>query len=344
MLACGPVDLASGASFEVIVSGETDAADCGVVDNTAEVTTTNAGSTEDSASVEVLCPDLTVEKRAGASPVNAGDPVSFTIVVTNLGPGTAFDVTLTDNLPAGVDWAITEDTTAGTCSISGAVGSEVLECGPVDLGDDAFFSVTVSGTTDAADCAGLTNTATADASNDEPVTSAPATTIDVNCPDLEVVKEAGASPISAGDTASFTITVTNTGEGTAYGATLSDTLPAGVAWAETADSDGVCAVAGGVLSCGPVDLPAGESFSVTVAGVTDAADCGELENTATASGRPTRPRTTSRTTATRRRSPSSARMSRSSRAPSRRRSAPVRRRLSPSPSPTLATASPATSP
>ena len=55
-------------------------------------------------------------------------------------------------------------------------------------------------------------------------------TATVYCPDISVTKTADASPISAGDTAAYTILVKNEGLGIARSVTLTDTLPAGVVW------------------------------------------------------------------------------------------------------------------
>ena len=45
----------------------------------------------------VECPDLDIEKVAAlaVTTVNAGDQISFTITVTNNGPGDAYDVVVT---------------------------------------------------------------------------------------------------------------------------------------------------------------------------------------------------------------------------------------------------------
>ena len=71
----------------------------------------------------------------------------------------------------------------------------------------------------------LTNTGTADATNDDPVTATAGITI--QCPDLEITKVADSpSTVTAGGDVGFTITVSNDGPGTALGATLNDPLPA----------------------------------------------------------------------------------------------------------------------
>jgi uncharacterized repeat protein (TIGR01451 family)/fimbrial isopeptide formation D2 family protein len=100
----------------------------------------------------------------------------------------------------------------------------------------------------------------------------------VECPDVTVDKTADDSPILAGETGSYTITVKNIGAGLARDVTLSDTLPTGVAWAEDSDA---CAIDQGVLSCAFGDLQSGASATVHVSGVTDVEDCGLLPNIAT---------------------------------------------------------------
>ena len=266
--------LAAGASSSVHVVATSTAEDCGVVNNTASVTAGNDGSDEASASVTINCPDIHVDKSADNSPISAGDTASYTIKVTNDGPGTARNVTLTDTLPAGVTW--TED--SASCSITAGV----LSCDFGDLASKASATVTVSGTTTAAVCGSLPNTASATATNEsakDAEDNSDSATIVVNCPDIHVDKSADNSPISAGDTASYTIKVTNDGPGTARNVTLTDTLPAGVTWTEDSAS---CSITAGVLSCDFGDLAAKASATVTVSGTTTAAVCGSLPNTASA--------------------------------------------------------------
>ena len=101
VLTCTKASLAAAASFSAHISGPTDAADCKLISNTAGVTTSNDGTDQATASVTVLCPDVTVVKTPDGGDVNAGSTATFTIVVSNLGPGIARSVTLTDQLPAG---------------------------------------------------------------------------------------------------------------------------------------------------------------------------------------------------------------------------------------------------
>ncbi|HEV8546054.1 MAG TPA: hypothetical protein VGQ64_07150 [Candidatus Limnocylindrales bacterium] len=289
VLSCTKASLAADASFTVHVSGPTDAADCGTVSNTASVATSNDGTDSDGASVVVNCPDIEVTKTPDGGSVNAGDPITWTIKVENIGAGTATGVVLSDNLPAGIDWSEAE----ADCSIAGAVGSEVLTCNVGTLASGASKTYTVSGTTDAADCGVVNNTASATATNessDDLGNNADSGDVTVLCADINIVKNANpVGPVNAGDTIGFDVIVSNNGDGVATGVNVSDPLPAGVDWSAgvpTGDTTGVsCSITGPlgseVLTCDDDSMAAGDSFTVHVSGVTDPADCGTIDNTAT---------------------------------------------------------------
>jgi uncharacterized repeat protein (TIGR01451 family) len=169
--------LAPGASSSVHVIAITTSADCGTIVNTAIATSSNDGGDSSSATVDVNCAVIDVVKTADASPVSAGDEVGFTVTVSNLGSGELKDPTVTDNMPAGVDWAISP-ASAGW-SISGPVGAQVLVYSATALAPGASSSAHVVGTTDSADCGTIVNTAIATSSNDGGDSSL--ATVDVNC-------------------------------------------------------------------------------------------------------------------------------------------------------------------
>ena len=108
-LTCDFGDIAAGASKVVHVTGLTDAADCKTLPNTATVAATNepaskTGNDQSSASIVVRCPDISVVKT-GNGPISAGQTATFGIVLSNAGPGDAYGVTLSDQLPSGA-WTL----------------------------------------------------------------------------------------------------------------------------------------------------------------------------------------------------------------------------------------------
>ena len=274
-------------SGSVTVRSGTTPASCAVINNTGRITSTNDGTHENPGQITVLCPDVSVVKTPNNGQVNASDAASFSMLVSNAGPGAASGLVLSDPLPAGLTWALgtlTGNTDGVSCSVTGSVGSQVLSCSDSNLMTAGqSFTVTVTTTTSALQCATYPNIATVDAANesDDPSVTDDNTdpgAITVNCPNVKALKTSDKSPVNAGDPIGFTVTIQNTGTGTAYGATGSDTLPAGIDWTIDGAANGWSIVAG-VLTFGPADLAAGASAAVHIVGTTDAADCGLVPNT-----------------------------------------------------------------
>jgi uncharacterized repeat protein (TIGR01451 family) len=291
-------DLAPGASEVVHVVSGTAFASCKAYPNTASLTATNNPPLTASASTTVQCPDLTLTKTADDAIVNAGDQIGFTITASNSpagGTGTARNVVIDDPLPAGsgVDWSIASG--PPNCSITGAVGSQTLHCTAVDLPADNSESVHVISGTTATSCATYPNEASLTATNNPPLTADASTT--VLCPLIHIAKKADAAKVNVGSPIGFTLTVWNDGSGAARGVRLSDTLPTnpGLSWSIASQGTGwggSCAIAAGVLTCGPVTVPAGttqaaSTFTVHITSPTTAAtggDCpgsGTVDNTGT---------------------------------------------------------------
>lgn len=190
------IDLAPGEFFSLRVSSPTpsDNKACGTVTNTAAASADNAPGVSASASIVVVCAQLTIVKTSTSpdAPILAGDPIAFDLWVTNNGPVTAVDVHLTDNLPIlGSTWTITEaggqsigckfigESTSLFCGSHPASSSEPA-LPQVDLAPGEFFSLRVSSATDESDCGTVTNTANAFADN-APTVSDPASAV-IICP------------------------------------------------------------------------------------------------------------------------------------------------------------------
>ena len=99
VLACDFGDMASGEEIEIVLTGDTDVAACGTLDNTASATATNEGSRRPGqqqrrrGAIDVKCAGIDIEKDADPDgPVSAGDEIGFNVTVTNTGAGTAYNV------------------------------------------------------------------------------------------------------------------------------------------------------------------------------------------------------------------------------------------------------------
>lgn len=285
LLTCAFGTIEAQDSRTITVSKTSDAGDCDAILNDVTVGASNepdedTDNNDDNATIIVNCPDIQVVKT-GNGPISAGDSASFTITVTNLGPGTALDVNLTDELPAGVSWTL-GGANAAQCAIDTSGDPDVLECAFGQLAAGASRTATLSGETDAPDCGTIPNLASATASNesdDDLDNNEDDAAIVVDCPLIVITKTADDDVISAGDEIGFTITVTNTGVGSAFNVTVSDTLPAGMSWTIDPASAG-WTISGGVLSFGPATVAGGTATSAHIVATTDAADCGLVPNTA----------------------------------------------------------------
>ena len=232
---------------------------------------------------DVLFPSLDITKKADAGSVSAGDPIGYTITVSNGGPGTAFDVLMHDTLPTdpGLNWSIESTTGGWDCAI--AAGE--LTCGGqgFDLASGDSASVHITSPTTSATCGTVSNTGIADASNTTQVSTG-VVTITVECAGISVVKTPDAGTVDAADQVGFTITVANAGPGEAKDVHLDDLLPtnAGLSWSiDGGTGQQLCSITQGSLVCDFGDMAAGDSYTVHITSDTDATTCGQIDNTAT---------------------------------------------------------------
>jgi uncharacterized repeat protein (TIGR01451 family) len=135
VLTCGPVTVPgnttqAASTFTVHITSPTTGAtggDCpgsGTVNNTGNVTTTNDGSDEASAStcVQALV-DLSITKSGSPATQELGaGNITWTILVKNNGPSADTNVQITDPMPAGNTF-VSATSTKGTCT-----GGAVLSC------------------------------------------------------------------------------------------------------------------------------------------------------------------------------------------------------------------------
>src|SRR5262249_49186897 len=113
------VDLPAGASATFVATGTVSPGAIGTLANTASVTPP-AGTTDPTPDDETATDtttisqsaDVQVTKARSPAMVTAGNPATFTIVVSNAGPSTATGVVITDPPPAGLAFG----TITGACA------------------------------------------------------------------------------------------------------------------------------------------------------------------------------------------------------------------------------------
>ena len=110
-----------------------------------------ASSNNDGAAISGLDVDLGIVKT-GPAVYTPGGPITYTLTVTNNGPGVSSGYQVTDTLPAGI--------TGGASSTAGcAVTAGVLRCGLAGLAVGGTRTITVTGTVASATTGLLTNAA-----------------------------------------------------------------------------------------------------------------------------------------------------------------------------------------
>ncbi len=101
----------------------------------------------------VFAPVVTVTTTPDAATVTAGSPIGFTIAVSNSAAAAANNVSLNTPLPGGtnVSWGISPAYGGqGTCSITGAQGSQVLNCAFGTMSPSTNLSVHIQSASSAA--------------------------------------------------------------------------------------------------------------------------------------------------------------------------------------------------
>ncbi len=259
------------------------------------------GNRNSTAAVSVLPYDLRVRKSASSATVTAGSEMTWTVEVTNLGPGDMFgpdataanplivtDAAPTTNVSAPVSF--TSSGPAGTCTYA----SGTITCSG-GLAFNQTQTFTFKQTVNAAAPAGATVSNTASVtdyftgdSNDSAVGQF---TIAASS-DLATTKTrlGGSATPAVGDTVTYQVTVTNNGPSAATNVSLTDTLPAGLT--ATAGngtvSQGSYSAGTGLWTVG--SLASGATATLTLVGTVNAGQGGlAITNTTTAATTPDQP-------------------------------------------------------
>jgi uncharacterized repeat protein (TIGR01451 family) len=217
-----------------------------VVDNAASITTT------------VAQPDLVLTKQGTPDPVLVGQPLTYTLIVTNTGGWAATHVILTDTLPPEVVLH-TASSPFGPCSGSAPI---LCDLGTILPGEVASATLTVTPTT----AAFLVNTAgvmPAEPDGNDANNVATLATTALPAADLVLSKVVTPSQPLSSAPLTYTLVVTNQGPSPATGLLLTDTLPTSMTVQAITATQGTCG-GSGIVTCALGSLAAGARATVTL--------------------------------------------------------------------------------
>jgi uncharacterized repeat protein (TIGR01451 family) len=210
--------------------------------------------------------NLVITKADAPDPVVAGLSLTYTLNVQNLGPSRAYDVMVTDTLPAGVqfvptvqaDWSCVHAAGTVTCSWQGGnpVGSLAA--------NQAANPITITVDVDPSTLGQISNTATVSSTTPDsvaPNTVQEDTTVIAEA-DLAVLKNAMPDPVFAGGILQFDILIENKGPSDAQNVQVSENTPSQTKFLSVEAPPGwTCVtppVSGtGMITCTTATLPAG---------------------------------------------------------------------------------------
>ena len=199
------------------------------VTNVAAVTTTTADSNpvnnSSTAVSRVLGVDVQITKL-GPETLAAGGTATYTLIVVNVGPSVASNVTVSDALPTGLSLVSASLVSGGSFSFTTSTAGVTASVALMPVGTTVFalnvnIDVTASGTVTNVASATTTTPDTNNANNTSSVSSR------VLGADVQVFKF-GPPTLTAAGTATYTLVLVNAGPSVAANVTLTDVMPLGL--------------------------------------------------------------------------------------------------------------------
>lgn len=203
--------------------------------------------------------DLTL--GAGASPAVAsiGQPITYTISVTNHGP-TVSSAICQATLPPALNF-VSASTPQGSCSH--AANAVSCDLGNILPGAIVTFNVTVS-----ASIGGNVATTFSVSGTQLDLNAANNTTTATHfvqpLVNLAVTQTPPAAPVLLNQTSSGTLVITNHGPNSAAGVWLTNRLPNNATYQSSTTSQGSCSAAGQSVICNLGEVPVGTAPSITI--------------------------------------------------------------------------------
>jgi uncharacterized repeat protein (TIGR01451 family) len=280
--------LDNGASANLTIDVTPTAAPGSTLVNSASVTSQTADPNSSNNTATLSTPvvgisDLEISASAGSSSVYAGQNLTYTMSVSNLGPDEEPDAVVTSQLPADVQF-VSASTSTGSTPLVTEGGLLTADLGALPSGQSATVTLVV--TAEALTAQTLTTVFAVQGQNVDPVPSNNTATASVSVvpsADLAIVVS---SPAMAYPTvaSTYTLTVANLGPSDATGVTVLSTLPTNVTIVSANSSQGLTPTdQAGVISAILGEVDPGKSATVILV-LEPTATTGSIVLSATVSG------------------------------------------------------------
>jgi uncharacterized repeat protein (TIGR01451 family) len=229
--------------------------------------------------------DLAITKTDGVATASPGGSVTYTVTASNNGPGNHPTAQVADTFPAALTCSTTcAGAGGGTCT-AGPFAGNINDTASIPSGGAVTYTSVCNISPSATGSLSNTATVAGGAVPDANTADNSATDTDglgANA-DLAITKTDGVTTVTAGGSATYTITASNAGPSNATGATVADTFPASLTctWTCVGAGGGTCTASGSGNINNTVNLPVGGSVTYTASCTISAAASGSLSNTAT---------------------------------------------------------------
>jgi len=298
---CTDVNMAglTAGTFTIVVKVNTGTTNGTVINNSVSVSSsvTDPNSSNNTASASTVVGttangELTVTNAASPDPVQAGNNITYTQVVTNTGSATATGPSFSENTPTNTTFVSITPPAGWTCT-----GFPAVPCsnsGGVAAGSSGTFTVVYKVNAGTANGTTIIDTATVNATNQAfGASSATATDIVGSATQADLALSTAYTPNSVfpGNNITYTQTITNNGPAASAGATFTEAIPtnttfqsvsAPVGWTCTAPAVG--ATTGNIVCNGPASFAAGDTANIiVVVGVPSTVTAASITATSTVS-------------------------------------------------------------
>jgi uncharacterized repeat protein (TIGR01451 family) len=282
-------NLAAGDSVTIAVTARISPDARGTITNTVTVTPNgvpelnpgdNTATDTDNLTADA---DVAITKSHPGGTYRTGDPITWTLTVTNDGPAAADDVTVIDTVPAGVTPGTVSATGGPTCTTA----ERTVTCTTARLAAGGTTTITLAGTVTALE-GPIGNTATVSTTSvDGDTTNNRASDPETVTPtfDLWLTKVVAAGIGETRTSATWTIVVGNNGPSPVRDViTVTDTPTSGVSLTGASGTGWTCtppSTSGGIVCTTGEDIEAGAAAqAITITGIITADPGDPVANTA----------------------------------------------------------------